>query len=474
MHINFIENKPNVAGKGPNWLFDLDYLTDSMNYHSVSSENQANIHAGQQESNQNEGTKDKIVAGDSEKEDESAQDCFEVPFWHSKFRQEKEANGVKLKALRTDFDKKTENLSLGWADSGRSARLAALNRSILMKGKVAFSYGKMDEEVYVSHHQCFQDLSSPQKVYKVVFKRCMDTQAPRAWSVHVLESPHLTWNPTQIVIMLEQILTGNPNKRMSISWQELITWQLQNAKTIVALLHSRADMWVSILLLEAFEDMRFVRPSKEYFQAKFVPLKRRLENNTDRPKLSTDDFKVSTDEQMESTDDQVDASEEIFKGSEDQGEGTEEKVESTMSKIEGTEEQSKEEIATLSFSTSHPTTLILTDDDIRMLDEEKEETMRILDRRYISHDWKTVCLGTKPQPDQAKTLENINLNVVTRSNGQQRYFSILTTVLSIFDREDLNVVYQLVMDKYQDEMPEGFERVLWGDLMVLFNPVITR
>ncbi|GJT22962.1 reverse transcriptase domain-containing protein [Tanacetum coccineum] len=72
-----------LTGKDLNWLFDLDYLTDSMNYLSVSSENQANIHAGQQESNQNAGTKDKIVAGDSEKEDESAQDCFEVPFWHS-------------------------------------------------------------------------------------------------------------------------------------------------------------------------------------------------------------------------------------------------------------------------------------------------------------------------------------------------------------------------------------------------------
>ncbi|GJX17703.1 ribonuclease H-like domain-containing protein [Tanacetum coccineum] len=45
LHINFLENKPNVAGKGPNWLFDLDYLTDSMNYHSVRSENQANLHA---------------------------------------------------------------------------------------------------------------------------------------------------------------------------------------------------------------------------------------------------------------------------------------------------------------------------------------------------------------------------------------------------------------------------------------------
>ncbi|GJV54487.1 putative ribonuclease H-like domain-containing protein [Tanacetum coccineum] len=76
-------NKPNVAGKGPNWLFDLDYLTDSMNYHPVSSENQANLHAGQQETNQHTGTKDKIDAGDSEKEDESPQDCFELPIWHS-------------------------------------------------------------------------------------------------------------------------------------------------------------------------------------------------------------------------------------------------------------------------------------------------------------------------------------------------------------------------------------------------------
>ncbi|GKA50377.1 putative ribonuclease H-like domain-containing protein, partial [Tanacetum coccineum] len=74
LHITFLENKPNVAGKGPTWLFDLDYLTDSMNYHPVSSENQANIHAGQKEANQNAGTEEIIDAGDSEKEDESAQE----------------------------------------------------------------------------------------------------------------------------------------------------------------------------------------------------------------------------------------------------------------------------------------------------------------------------------------------------------------------------------------------------------------
>ncbi|GJR61284.1 hypothetical protein Tco_1503446 [Tanacetum coccineum] len=39
-------------------------------------------------------------------------------------------------------------------------------------------------------------------------------------------------------------------------------------------------------------------------------------------------------------------------------------------------------------------------------------------------------------------------------NEQRRYFSTLMRVLSIFDREDINVVYQLVMDRYQDEILE--------------------
>ncbi|GJX36548.1 hypothetical protein Tco_0248105 [Tanacetum coccineum] len=102
-------------------------------------------------------------------------------------------------------------------------------------------------------------------------------------------------------------------------------------------------------------------------------------------------------------------------------------------------------------------------------DEEKEVDYEILDRKYPIKEWKTECLGTKPQTNQAEDFEEINHNVVTRSNGQKRYFSTLMRVLSIFDREDLNAVYQLVMDKYQDEIPEGFDRVLWGDLMVMFN-----
>ncbi|GJW94308.1 reverse transcriptase domain-containing protein [Tanacetum coccineum] len=39
MNVKFLENKPNVAQTGPAWYFDLDYLTDSMNYSRVRSTN---------------------------------------------------------------------------------------------------------------------------------------------------------------------------------------------------------------------------------------------------------------------------------------------------------------------------------------------------------------------------------------------------------------------------------------------------
>nr|GEX09875.1 putative ribonuclease H-like domain-containing protein [Tanacetum cinerariifolium] len=49
LHVNFIENKPNVTGSGPAWLFDIDSLSPTMNYHSVITENQSNPNAGFQD-----------------------------------------------------------------------------------------------------------------------------------------------------------------------------------------------------------------------------------------------------------------------------------------------------------------------------------------------------------------------------------------------------------------------------------------
>nr|GFB08947.1 retrovirus-related Pol polyprotein from transposon TNT 1-94 [Tanacetum cinerariifolium] len=45
LHVNFMENKPNVVGSGPAWLFDIDSLSQAMNYHPVLAENQTNTNA---------------------------------------------------------------------------------------------------------------------------------------------------------------------------------------------------------------------------------------------------------------------------------------------------------------------------------------------------------------------------------------------------------------------------------------------
>ncbi|GKA26324.1 putative ribonuclease H-like domain-containing protein, partial [Tanacetum coccineum] len=46
LHVQFSENKPNIARSGPNWLFDIDALTKSMNYKPVVAGNQSNGSAG--------------------------------------------------------------------------------------------------------------------------------------------------------------------------------------------------------------------------------------------------------------------------------------------------------------------------------------------------------------------------------------------------------------------------------------------
>nr|GEW28782.1 uncharacterized mitochondrial protein AtMg00810-like [Tanacetum cinerariifolium] len=57
LHVNFQENKPNVVGKGHAWMFDLHYLTNSMNYKPVLVENQANKSTGPKETNNSAGDK---------------------------------------------------------------------------------------------------------------------------------------------------------------------------------------------------------------------------------------------------------------------------------------------------------------------------------------------------------------------------------------------------------------------------------
>ncbi|GJW73507.1 putative ribonuclease H-like domain-containing protein [Tanacetum coccineum] len=70
LHIDFLEDQPKVVGTGPNWMFDLDFLTNSMNYIPVSIENPVNVDPG---------TQDSYVAGSSGKDKEPSQEYILLP-----------------------------------------------------------------------------------------------------------------------------------------------------------------------------------------------------------------------------------------------------------------------------------------------------------------------------------------------------------------------------------------------------------
>ncbi|GJQ96403.1 putative ribonuclease H-like domain-containing protein [Tanacetum coccineum] len=69
LHIGFLENKPMIEGNGPKWLFDLDSLTQSMNYVPVVAGTFSNDFAGIQ------------GVSESSPSSQQDQDCIIMPIW---------------------------------------------------------------------------------------------------------------------------------------------------------------------------------------------------------------------------------------------------------------------------------------------------------------------------------------------------------------------------------------------------------
>ncbi|GJY89271.1 hypothetical protein Tco_0503899 [Tanacetum coccineum] len=103
----------------------------------------------------------------------------------------------------------------------------------------------------------------------------------------------------------------------------------------------------------------------------------------------------------------------------------------------------------------HGSSLTREDDDLKIClhiapDEDKVIDAESLDHQYPIIEWQSFFLTTKPQSDQTKPNEDIY-----PEKGKRK--------------EDLKVIYELVMEEYKDKLPEGFDKMLWGDLMIMFN-----
>ncbi|GJS69622.1 putative ribonuclease H-like domain-containing protein [Tanacetum coccineum] len=72
LHIWFSESTPNAVGSGPDWLFDIDALTRTMNYEPIVAGSQSNGFAG---------TKASDNAGQARKETKPVKDYILLPLW---------------------------------------------------------------------------------------------------------------------------------------------------------------------------------------------------------------------------------------------------------------------------------------------------------------------------------------------------------------------------------------------------------
>nr|GEU86629.1 hypothetical protein [Tanacetum cinerariifolium] len=144
LHIEFLENKPIVAGVGPKWLFDIDMLTKSMNYVPVI--------AG---TNSDDFTVDPKMPG------------LETIATNDDSKEE------------ADFTNLESSIHVSPTPTTRTHKDHPLKQ---MDVKSAFVYGRIKEEVYACQPSRFEDPDHPDKVYKVVKALYGLHQAPRAWA----------------------------------------------------------------------------------------------------------------------------------------------------------------------------------------------------------------------------------------------------------------------------------------------------
>ncbi|GJX51488.1 uncharacterized mitochondrial protein-like protein [Tanacetum coccineum] len=59
---------------------------------------------------------------------------------------------------------------------------------------------------------------------------------------------------------------------------------------------------------------------------------------------------------------------------------------------------------------------------------------------------------------------------IIKADGSTKYYKIFSAMLDDFDRQDVLDLYRLVKERFESTSPEGYDRLLWGDLITLFKP----
>ncbi|GJX99714.1 hypothetical protein Tco_0356733 [Tanacetum coccineum] len=108
-------------------------------------------------------------------------------------------------------------------------------------------------------------------------------------------------------------------------------------------------------------------------------------------------------------------------------------------------------------------------------DKEREDLKQcfeiVLDEEFVVHD---IPLAIKPAPIVGFQIHRAGRQgsyEIIRANGSTKTYTLFSQLIKEFDREDLENLWKLVKTKHGYTRPEeAYERVLWGDLKVMFEP----
>nr|GEV22566.1 hypothetical protein [Tanacetum cinerariifolium] len=177
LHVNFLKNKPNVVSSRPEWLFDIDSLTKSMNYEPLTAGNQSNVNAGDVNTGDIQGDVDEIsrnidvCQGNEIRIDSSTQAVNADRSSINTANNIINAGSLNINTVDSNPTNMPTleatsifNGAFDDRDLGAEADTNKLDSSIVIVMKSAFLYGKIEEEVYVCQPPGFEDPDFPDKV----------------------------------------------------------------------------------------------------------------------------------------------------------------------------------------------------------------------------------------------------------------------------------------------------------------------
>ncbi|GJV60967.1 hypothetical protein Tco_1467067 [Tanacetum coccineum] len=192
--------------------------------------------------------------------------------------------------------------------------------------------------------------------------------------------------------------------------------------------------------------------------------------------LSTDKEGVSTDKEKVSTEEHKEGTEEHNEGSEEQREGTEEKVESTDGQRKGKKKIEEEDESDGIPQAEKKFKQLESDEELARKMQEEWEEEEEKKKKGKEKEKKQKERKKEGKEKGRKKGRKRRRRRTERERKEKKEKQKETKIAEEKRKKGQKSIdadgrsWQEDRDRFQDEIPEGFDRVLWGDLMVMFNP----